>query len=405
MDMQCDVLIAGGGLVGNSLACALEGSGLRCVLVEASALEQAPPSFDERNLALARASVNALSALGVWRHLAAPAGRIGQILVSSQGDFGNVHLDASARGLSSFGQVVSARALGQALEARVAQLHATRQLRPARVAAIASVPGGMQARIETAHGVQSLQTRLLVAADGSESSLRSALGIGVRRHDYGQTLFVAVLQASAAPPETAYERFTPQGPVALLPLGDGRLGSVCTVPAAQAQAVAAQDEAAYLDYFQQRFGWRVGRFLRAGRRSAHALKQCVAERLHAPRAVLIGNAAQTLHPIGAQGFNLGLRDALSLAEVVRAAHAAGQDIGAASTLGAHAARRLPDREATLALSDGLVRLFANPFAPLRLLRSLGLVALDRFPILADGLVTEAMGLGADVSGWAREVAA
>lgn len=405
MDMQCDVLIVGGGLVGNSLACALEGTGLRCVLLEASLSQALPPGFDDRNLALARTSINALRALGVYAHLAQPPVPIVTIHVSSQGDFGSVHLHAPARGFSSFGEVVSARELGLALEAHVAGLRDTQRLRPARLTALECDETGAVAQVESAQGQTHLRTRLIVAADGTHSLVRTAVGIGARVHDYDQTLFVAVLQANAAPAHTAYERFTPQGPVALLPLGEGRLGSVCTVQGAQAQAVAALDEAGYLDYFQQRFGWRVGRFVRAGRRSAHALGLRVAERLHAPRAVLIGNAAQTLHPIGAQGFNLGLRDALTLAEVLRAAHAQGHDIGAPETLAAHVARRLPDRQTTLDFSDGLARFFANTFVPLRLLRSLGLVALDHFPTLADALVAEAMGMGSDMSAWAREQAA
>ncbi|NLB12756.1 MAG: 2-octaprenyl-6-methoxyphenyl hydroxylase, partial [Gammaproteobacteria bacterium] len=153
---------------------------------------------------------------------------------------------------------------------------------------------------------------------------------------------------------------------------------------------------------QQRFGWRAGRFLRAGKRSGYALKKVVAQRLTAARAVLVGNAAQTLHPIGAQGFNLGLRDALTLAELVLQAHAGGQDIGADALLQAHVQRRIPDRDATLAMSDGLARIFGNRFGPLRLLRSAAMVAMDRMPGLADGLVTDAMGFGGDVSELARE---
>ena len=406
MENTCDVLIVGGGLVGSSLACALEGAGLRVALAEAAPpAVAAPPSFDERNLALARASVTALTALGVWRHIASPPAPIRHIHVSSRGDFGAVRLDAAARGLDAFGHVVVARELGQALEARLAQLRDTTRLRPVRVNGIGHDADGVIARIERDDGAGTLHARLLVAADGTDSALRTALGIGVDVHDYEQTLFVAVVQAGKAPPDTAYERFTPDGPVALLPLGGGRLGSVCTVPAEQADAVLALDDAAYLDFIQQRFGWRAGRFSRVGRRSAYRMRKVSAQRLAAPCAVLVGNAAQTLHPIGAQGFNLGLRDALTLAELVAHAHAQGGDIASPELLSAYVARRAPDRDATLAMSDGLVRLFSNTFAPLRLLRSAGFVALDRIPGLADGLVADAMGFGHDVSHWARERAA
>lgn len=406
MENTCDVLIVGGGLVGSSLACALEGAGLRVTLAEAAPpVVAAPPSFDERNLALARASVNALTALGVWRHVASSPAPIRHIHVSSRGDFGAVRLDAVARGLDAFGHVVVARELGQALEARLAELRDTTRLRPVRVGGIDVDADGVRASIERDNAAATLRARLLVAADGTDSALRAALGIGADVHDYGQTLFVAVVQAGKAPPDTAYERFTPDGPVALLPLGGGRLGSVCTVPAAQADAVLAQGDDAFLDFIQRRFGWRAGRFSRVGKRSAYRMRKVAAQRLVAPRAVLVGNAAQTLHPIGAQGFNLGLRDALTLAELVAHAHAEGRDIASPDLLSAYAARRAPDRDATLAMSDGLVRLFSNTFAPLRLLRSAGFVALDRVPGLADGLVADAMGFGHDVSHWAREHAA
>ncbi len=403
MENTCDVLIVGGGLVGSSLACALEGAGLRVTLAEAvPPVVAAPPSFDERNLALARASANALSALGVWRHLASPPAPIHHIHVSSRGDFGAVRLDAAARRMDAFGHVVVARELGQALEARLVELHDTERLRPVRVGGIEVLADGVRASIEHENGTRALHARLLVAADGTDSALRGALGIGADVLDYRQTLFVAVAQASRAPPDTAYERFTPDGPVALLPLGGGRLGSVCTVPAEQADSVAALDDAGYLALLQQRFGWRAGRFSRVGKRSAYRMRKVTAQRLVAPRAVLIGNAAQTLHPIGAQGFNLGLRDALTLAELITRAHAEGGDIASPKLLSAYAARRAPDRDATVAMSDGLVRLFSNTFAPLRLLRSAGFVALDRVPGLADGLVSDAMGYGHDVSHWAQE---
>jgi 2-octaprenyl-6-methoxyphenol hydroxylase len=406
-----EVLIVGGGLVGASLACALHGSGLDVALVEASAGQASPPpSFDERNLALARASVNALTALGVWPLLASPPSPIERIHVSSRGDFGAVRLDARAHGVDAFGAVVIARELGAALEARLAQLDVER-IRPARVVALDGDEPLRRVRMQRDGGEETRGARLLVAADGTESSVRTMLGIEASRHDYAQVLFVATAQVERPHAQVAYERFTPDGPVAMLPLNAGGnrregecMGSICTVAAEEAAAVAALDDEAYAALLQQRFGWRLGRVLRVGRRSAYPLQSVCADTTVAARAVLVGNAAQTIHPVGAQGFNLGLRDALTLAEELVDGVAAGSDPGAAALLARYAQRRCADREETMALSDGLVRTFAHRLLPLRALRSLGLLALDRVPGANRSLVAGAMGFRGDVPRLARGLA-
>src|SRR5690606_14645830 len=195
MEQGFDIVIVGGGLVGASLACALEGGGWRVAQVEATprSATTAPPSFDERNLALARASVNALQALGVWRHLPSPPAPIRKVHVSSRGDFGTVRLDAADYRLESFGAVLPARELGAALEARLAELRDTTILRPARVVDLAQEPDGMRLTLEGEGAPPAVRARLLVAADGTRSALRARLGIGAREHDYAQTLFVATV--------------------------------------------------------------------------------------------------------------------------------------------------------------------------------------------------------------------
>jgi 2-octaprenyl-6-methoxyphenol hydroxylase len=403
-----DVLIVGSGLVGASLACALDRLDLRVALVESmplptSNLHAVPPGFDDRNLALALATVNALQTLGVRPLIEATPAPICHIHVSSRGDFGTVRLSASERGLDRFGETVVARMLGAALESRLASLKRLVQFRPARVTAIETETDHITATLHTAEGERRVSARLLVAADGTDSSLRTRLGIGAESHDYQQTLFVAVTQADAAPADTAFERFTPDGPVALLPLSGSRLGSVLTVNREEAPTIAALDDAGYLAVLQERFGWRCGRFRKVGRRSAYPLRKVVAERLTAPRAVLAGNAAQTLHPIGAQGFNLGLRDALTLADVLQETLHANGEIGGEEMLAEYVRRRHADRSETLAGSDGLARLFSNTFPPLRLMRSAAMVMLDRTPHLSAGLVASAMGFHGDVPSLARDV--
>ena len=400
MDQRHDVVIVGGGLVGASLAIALDGSGLDVGLVESAPAGRAPPVFDQRNLSFAAATVQALTTLGVMRHLAAPAGPIRRIHVSRQGDFGRVLLQASDHGREAFGQVVVASDFGRALESRLGELPRLTRYRPARFLGLADAGQGddRSMRLHTDAGEVSLQARLLVGADGTHSSVRTALGIGADEHDFQQTLLVARMRAAQAPDGTAYERFGPDGPTALLPRGDRHFGVVHGVPREQADAVATLDDHQWLARVQGAFGWRVGRFAATGERSAYPIVQVVARRTTAPRAVLLGNAAQTLHPIGAQGFNLGLRDALLLAELLANAG----DPADPSLLQAHASRRAADRERALAFSSGLARLTANDTPLAAGLRSLGLMAAAASLALQSSLVGGAMGFGEDVPVLCRE---
>jgi 2-octaprenyl-6-methoxyphenol hydroxylase len=396
-----DVVIVGGGLVGASLAIALGRLNLDVGLIEATGPGAMPAVFDQRNLSFAAATVNALTALGVMQKLRAPTGPIRRIHISRQGDFGRVQLDAADYGRDAFGQVVVARDFGEALEARLQELPRLSRYRPARFIGVAdAVDGARTIRVAAADGKREIGARLLVAADGTASAVRAALGIDTEEYDYAQTLFVARVRAERAPDGTAYERFGDHGPTALLPRGDRHFGVVHAVANADADKVAALDEAAWLARVQQVFGWRVGRLLASGERSAYPIRRVVAARVTAPRAVLLGNAAQTIHPIGAQGFNLGLRDALTLAESIAGA----DDIGADGLLAAYAARRHDDRQRTLAFSDGLARLTSNDAPLLRPLRSLGLMASDNLPSLQSFLVGGAMGFRGDVPALCREAA-
>lgn len=397
-----DVVIVGGGLVGASLAIALARQGVEVGLVEAAPAGQMPAVFDQRNLSFAAATVNALTALGVMQQLRTPTGPIRRIHISRQGDFGRVRLEAQDYSRATFGQVVVARDFGEALEARLDGLSGLTRYRPARFVGFAPDEAGHRAlRIADAEGERTLHARLVVAADGTRSAVREALGIGVDEHDYGQTLFIARVRATQAPDGTAYERLGDDGPTALLPRGDRHWGVVHGVAREQAETVAALDDAAWLARLQRAVGWRIGRLVASGERSAYPIVRVVAQRLVADRAVVLGNAAQTIHPIGAQGFNLGLRDALTLAEEI----ARGDDPGATSRLAAYAARRREDRERTLAFSDGLARLTANPSPLLKPVRSAGLVAMEAQPSLQAFLVGGAMGFRGDVPALCRGEAA
>jgi 2-octaprenyl-6-methoxyphenol hydroxylase len=388
LSRDAGVLIVGGGLVGASLAIALDAAGIPATLVEAAAPRaDAQPSYDERNLALARATVNGLDAIGVWAHAAAQATPIRHIHVSRAGEFGSARLDAARHGVEALGWTLPARELGAALLRRLDACTRLTRFAPAKLEALEPHAAGWRARIRTAEGERVLDTPLLVGADGTESFVRARLGIEAERLDYEQTLFVATVTPERAHAHRAYERFSDHGPVALLPLAEGRCGLVLTVPGGQAEEVAALDDAGFVALAQRRFGWKLGRLARPGKRHPYAIRRVAAQRLAGPRAVLVGNAAQTVHPIGAQGFNLGLRDALTLAELVAGA----ADPGDAALLGRYAARRAPDREGTMAMSHGLVRLACLEQPALAPLRSLALLACDRVAPLQSRLARRGMG--------------
>lgn len=399
-DLQIhDVLIIGGGLVGASLALALDRAGVAATLLEATPPAAMPAVFDQRNLSFAEATVNALGAVGVMARLRRPAGSIRRIHISRAGDFGQAWLQAADFGREAFGQVVVARDLGEALEARLSDAQRLTRLRPLRFLGFHAGPDAdlRYVRVAGDGGEQRLAARLVVAADGATSLVRAAAGIGAATHDYGQRLFVARLRTQRAPDGTAYERLGDDGPTALLPRGDGCYGLVHGVAAGSADTVAALDDRGFLARVQDAFGWRAGRFLEVGERSVYPAIRVVAERTAARRVVLVGNAAQALHPLGAQGFNLGLRDALTLAELLAGAG----DPGAETLLDAYARRRAEDRRRTVAFSDGLARLTANPSPLLRPLRSLGLTALGAVPSLQSMLAGGAMGYRGDVPALCR----
>jgi 2-octaprenyl-6-methoxyphenol hydroxylase len=384
------ILIVGGGLVGASLAIALDAAGRDAILVEASAPR--PPASagpGDRNLALARATVNGLIAIDAWDHARAAATAITDIHVTRAGDFGSVRLSARAAGVDAMGWTLPAPALGAALAARLDRCTRLQRLAPARVEALSYAGDAWQVRLATADGGRDVQASLLVGADGTDSFVRENLGIQTHDVDYGQSLFVATAMPARAHAQRAFERFTDDGPVAILPLAQGRVGIIVTVATDDADRIQGLSDEDFCAEVQRRFGWRLGKLTRPGPRFRHDIRRVAADRVVGPRAVLVGNAAQTIHPIGAQGFNLGLRDALTLAEVVAWAN----DPGDAGLLAAYAERRRADREATMAMSHGLASLACLPEPALGPLRSLAMLAMGAPPLRA-AMTARGMGLRA-----------
>lgn len=388
METTFDVAIVGGGLVGMSLALALDRlPGLRVLAIEAQpAPHPQAPRWDERHFALGRASTLAMDDLGV-EYGAAGQHPIRRIHVSRRGIFGRTLLDAAAHGLPAFGQIVPARQLAAALEDAMTRTTRLQRLRPARLQQFATRDDHIELELRIGDETQCVRTRLLVAADGTDSAIRNALNFPLQRHDYAQTAIVSAVEVERDLDGCAYERFTDSGPIALLPLDRRRAGLVMTLATDAAAAVLAMSDDDFLAFATQRFGIRLGRWQRVGQRQPWPLKLQVAERVVDRRVALIGNAAQTIHPIGAQGFNLGLRDALALADTI-AAHR--EAVGSATMLADYAERRREDRERTARFSDALARFMASDL-PIGPLRSLALLAAEHVPLLRDALVHSAMG--------------
>lgn len=378
--VEVDLAIVGGGLVGASLALALRATDLRVALIEGVAPDAASqPSFDDRTTALGNGTRRVFESLGVWSAMANEAAPIRQIHVSDAGRAGFARLEAREHDIDAFGYVITNRSMGRALNAALAEHVSLERRMPARCTAVAFGEEGVV--LNTEPGEQPLRARLVVAADGANSLVRSAAGLEASVEDYQQVAIVAHVASSRAADGTAYERFTPTGPFAVLPLHNGHYGIVWTLSPSAAEEVLALSDADYLARLQTAFGWRIGRLLRVGRRQAYPLRLTRAAAVTAERCVLIGNAAQALHPVAGQGFNLGLRDAVTLAELLADAKRDddGVDIGSAAVLAEFARRRSADREGIIDFTDRLVKLFGDQRPGVPLLRDIGLLLFDLSP--------------------------
>jgi 2-octaprenyl-6-methoxyphenol hydroxylase len=389
--MEYDVAIVGGGMVGASLALALCGVGRSVALLEAQAPGSSThSSFDERTTALGNGAQRIFRTLGIWDALAAQAAPIRRIHISDAGRFGFARLDAAEHELTAFGYTVGNRHLGTVLWDAL-QSHAQLQCwTQARVHALALASYGATLTVQSAAGEQQLSARLVVAADGADSLVRGAAGIASSATTYHQVALVANVRCDASAADNAYERFTDSGPLALLPRCDGSYALIWTLPPAAAPALADCSEAEFCSRLQQRFGWRAGRFLRASRRASYPLELVRARSSVAQRVALIGNAAQALHPVAAQGFNLGLRDAATLAELIATA----DDPGSEALLAEFARRRVADRSGMVGFTDRLVRLFGDRRAAIAAARDLGLLLFDLAPPAKRALSRLSWGFGA-----------
>ncbi len=377
---QYDVIIVGGGMVGASLACALSGNGLRIAMVEAVQFEtRGEAGYDDRAIALAYGTKRIFSGLQLWEQLAEAATPIHRIHVSDRGHFGMVRMDRAEEGLPAIGYVVPARVIGQVLDKAVAQLDEVDCWCPATVATVSPGDESVQVEIIRDNVSTTLSARLIVAADGADSPVRERFGIECVQRDYGQTAIITNITPQLPHNNIAYERFTDTGPLALLPMTEQRCAVVWTVASTQAESIMALDDAAFLEQLQERFGYRLGRLERAGRRQAWPLRLVQAKASVGERLALVGNAVHTLHPIAGQGFNLGARDVAVLAEVLVDAIRNGEDPGSLDVLNRYGEWRHRDHQNVTAFTDGLARVFTLPVPALGAVRSAGMLAFDLFP--------------------------
>jgi 2-octaprenyl-6-methoxyphenol hydroxylase len=406
MKAPYDLAIVGGGMVGASLAAALDGLGVRIALIEAVPHDSAAqPSFDERTTALSNGSRRILETLGVWPAVSSVATPIAKIHVSDRGRFGFARIGAAEQNLAAMGYVVPNRALGAALWAPTARSADVNVFCPAQVRQVTPGEHSVTLALTAAGEEVSLEARLVVAADGAQSAVRAAFGVAAEVRDYESTAVITTILPQRFHEYVAYERFTDSGPLALLPLADGRCTLVLTLSPEMAQQALSWSDADFIAEVQRRFGFRLGRFLKVGRRVPYPLSLTRSQRTSAGRCVIIGNAAQGLHPVAGMGFNLGLRDVASLAELIAEHRAAGhQDLGAGTLQSEYDAWRAADRGGIIGFTDGLVRVFANRLGVVQRLRNLGLLAFDIMPPAKAALSRLSTGAAGRVPKLARGVA-
>ena len=393
MAQNYDVLIVGGGLAGNCLALELRDTGLAVAIIEANtpAQLQASPA-GERALALAAGTVNELEALGLWQGISTKATPIKQIHISDRGHFGKTRLSAQKENVPALGYVITARDIETHLTEQVQQAN-IEQLCPARLMGLISSDTHINVSLKHHNESLNITAKLLVGADGGNSSVRQLLDIGQHCTDYGQTALVTTVKTTVPHQNTAFERFTSSGPLALLPIAKNHCAVVWTRSHEAAESLMLGSEADFLAELQECFGYRLGKLSLIAPRRAFPLSLIRADTMTKGRAVIIGNAAHQLHPVAGQGFNLGLRDVVTLARLLKETDANHSlDIGSQEFLRSYTNARQKDHDLVVGFTDQIVKIFSNDWLPLAAARNIGLTLLDHLPIAKSRLTRQAMGL-------------
>lgn len=366
--IEKDILIAGGGLIGCILLLALQKSGLKVSLIEQKNLTTiAEEDFDARSLALAPASVNILKSLNVWEDIKQFATPIETIHISELNRFGSANLEGK-----------SDNPLGYVIEIKYLQTHLHQLLDKKNIVAPAKIINFDQQKsivlIDSPSGQESIKAKLIVAADGADSPLRKFSQVKVFKKNYEHMALVSNIGLKRNHQNIAYERFTPSGPMALLPLTNLRASLVWSLPEKKAHFLQQASDKDFLLNLQKTFGYRLGRFNKVGRRAIFPLSQIIVKEQDFSSLIFVGNAAHTLHPVAGQGFNLGIRDVALLAECIFN-HGLNKNM-----LNVYKNSRKHDQLVISKFTDGLVNLFSNNLFGLTRARNLGVTALDNLPV-------------------------
>ncbi|MBD2793742.1 2-octaprenyl-6-methoxyphenyl hydroxylase [Xenorhabdus szentirmaii] len=386
-----NVIIVGGGMAGATLALAISSLSrgqLQVSLIEAAEPTQAHPGFDARAIALAYGTCQRLNQIGVWSALKNCVTPINHVHVSDRGHSGFVNIHANDYGIPALGNVIELHDAGVHLFDLLKRAPNIKFYCPAKVD---SVERQENAVVVTLGDGKKLTGELLVAADGSHSVVARSCNILYQKQHYGQVAIIANVLTSEHPQGRAFERFTKHGPLALLPMSEGRSSLVWCHPLEKQPEINQWSQNEFLQQLQNAFGWRLGKMLETGQRHSYPLALSTADRQVSHRLALVGNASQTLHPIAGQGFNLGMRDIMTLAKVISDAAIAGQDIGSYKVLAQYQQQRNTDRNKTIGITDGLVKLFANDYLPLKIGRNLGLRAMEKLSPVRALLARQTLG--------------
>lgn len=407
-----NVIIAGGGHVGLSFALLLAAQGIASTIVERNKYPKLSPKedakrthyLDSRNTALSRRTVQIYQEINLWDQLQSQACRIDSVQVSEQGSFGYAQLNKEEEKVESFGQVMENAWLGRKLLLAVQQSPLIDLIDGANVTDVEQSATSVTLTYDTdTKQQQTLSADLLVACDGRDSTVRNLLGIGTKDYDYGQTAIVGVVQTDKPHEHVAIERFSPAGPLAVLPLTDaegdgnnpvqaGYRRSVVWVCKSGEEQQYLEDDALFMTTLQKAFGQRAGTFVEAGRRGAYPLTRVLANKQLEGRVVIMGNAAHTLHPVAGQGFNLCMRDAHVLAKMLGNQVLRGEDIGESSMLKAYERARQKDQKRVIRFCDAVVHGFTHPNPAVKLARNVALIAFDKLPNVKPLVANYAMGL-------------